>query len=66
MKFAVYEENRFLMCNVTYQKKKKTSVKSLKQENILESRLEITFRNIEILQYFVSYSRMAESKFAFE
>lgn len=52
------------MCNVTY--KKKNSVKSLKQENILESRLEITFRNIEILQYFVSYSRMAESKFAFE
>lgn len=61
----MWQENRFLMCNVTYQKKK-TSVKSLKQENILESRLEITFRNIEILQYFVSYSRMAESKFAFE
>lgn len=60
----MWQENRFLMCNVTY--KKKNSVKSLKQENILESRLEITFRNIEILQYFVSYSRMAESKFAFE
>lgn len=53
-----------MQCNL--QKKKKTSVKSLEQENILESRLEITFRNIEILQYFVPYSRMVESKFAFE
>lgn len=58
----MWQENRFLMCNVTY----KNSVKSLEQESILESRLEMTFRNIEILQYFVPYSRMVESKFAFE
>lgn len=62
----MWQENRFLMCNVTYKKKKNNSVKSLEQESILESRLEITFRNIEILQYFVPYSRMVESKFAFE